>query len=86
VRLPRPEDDSEQAQARQWRLAQLNLGIAAGVLAFTAIWWFVGDTTWQRPVFTALGLLLVVAASANLRQQQRNRRRRNAARERENPR
>lgn len=86
VRLPRPEDDSEQARARQWRLAQLNLGIAAGFLAFAALWWFVDGATWQGPVFTALGLLLVVAASANLRQQQRNRRRRAAARERENPR
>jgi peptidoglycan/LPS O-acetylase OafA/YrhL len=86
VRLPRPADDTEQAHARQWRLAQLNLGIAVGFLVIAVVWWFVDDAIWQRPVFTVLGALLVVAATANLRQQLRNRRRRAAARERENPR
>jgi peptidoglycan/LPS O-acetylase OafA/YrhL len=86
VRLPRPADDTEPAHARQWRLAQLNLGIAAGFLVIAVVWWFVDDATWQRPVFTVLGILLVIAATANLRQQLRNRRRRAAARERENPR
>jgi hypothetical protein len=85
VRLPRPEDDTERAHARQWRLAQLNLGIAGGFLVLSALWWFVGDATWQRPVFTVLGLALVAAAAANLRQQRRNRRRRAGIRERENP-
>ncbi len=83
MRLPRPEDDTEQAHARQWRLAQLNLGIAGGFLVLSVVWWFVGDATWQRPVFTVLGVALVVAATANLRQQRRNRARR--AREREDP-
>jgi peptidoglycan/LPS O-acetylase OafA/YrhL len=85
VRLPRPEDDTERTHARQWRLAQLNLGIAGGLLVLSAVWWFVDDATWQRPIFTVLGLALVTAAVANLRQQRRNRRRRADARERENP-
>jgi peptidoglycan/LPS O-acetylase OafA/YrhL len=90
VRLPRPADDTEQAHARQWRLAQVNLGIAGAFLLVAVPWWFVDDATWQRPVFTVLGLGLVIAALANLRQQKRNRRRRASireqARERENPR
>jgi Flp pilus assembly protein TadB len=86
VRLPRPGDDSEQAHARQWRHAQLNLGIAGAFLVVAVLWWFVADATWQGPVFTVLGLGLVIAATANVRQQKRNRRRREEARERENPR
>ena len=86
MRLPRPADDTEHAHARQWRLAQLNLGIAGAFLVVAAVWWFVDGATWQRPVFTVLGVLLVIAATANLRQQLGNRRRRAAARERENPR
>ena len=89
MRLPRPEDDNERAYARQWRLAQLNVGIAGGFLVLSAVWWFVDGESWQRPVFTVLGVALVVAAIANLRQQRRNRRRRASigkqARERENP-
>jgi peptidoglycan/LPS O-acetylase OafA/YrhL len=86
VRLPRPEDDNERAHARQWRLAQANLAIAGGFLVLSTLWWFADGVTWQRPVFTVLGLALVTAAVANLRQQQRNRRARARARERENPR
>ena len=90
MRLPRPADDTEHAHARQWRLAQLNLGIAGAFLVVAAGWWLVDGATWQGPVFTVLGLLLVIAATANLRQQLRNRRRRASireqARERENPR
>jgi hypothetical protein len=90
VRLPRPEDDTERSHARQWRLAQLNLGIAGGFLVLSSLWWFVDGATWQRPVFTVVGLALVAAAAANLRQQRRNRRRRAGGgeqpRERENPR
>ncbi len=80
---PAPRDEeAERLWGRQWRLAQLNLGFAGGWLVFAQLWWFVDDATWQRPVFTALGLGLVIAAASNLRQQQRNRRRRQ---EREDP-
>jgi peptidoglycan/LPS O-acetylase OafA/YrhL len=86
VRLPRPGDDTEHEHARQWRLAQLNLGIAGAFLVAAVSWWFVDGATWQGPVFTVLGLALVVAAMANVRQQKRNRQRRAQAREREDPR
>ncbi len=78
-----PDDaERERVLARQWRLAQLNLGIALGLLAFSGLYWFVDDATWQAPVFTVLGFGSVVAAASNWRQQLRNRRRQ----ERENPR
>ncbi len=73
---PEPDETAERVRARQWRLAQLNLGIAGGWLVLATVWWFVDEATWQRPVFTGLGLALVIAAASNVRQQQRNRRRR----------
>ena len=84
--MSRPvQDDAERERvlARQWRLAQVNLVLACALLGPALVWWFVDDATWQAPVFTVLGIGLVVAAVSNVRQQQRNRRRRQ---ERENPR
>jgi uncharacterized membrane protein len=80
-------DPAERAAAdrsaqREWRVAQVNLGIAAFWLVLALLWWFADDATWEPQLFTVLGIGLLVAALSNLRQQQRNRRRRQ---ERENP-
>ena len=74
---PVPDDpEREREVARQWRLAQINLGLALGMLAVAGVWWFSDDATWQPATFTLLGILITVAAASNVRQQQRNRRRR----------
>jgi hypothetical protein len=75
--------ERERALARQWRTAQLHLGLALALLVAAGVWWFVDDVTWQPATFTLLGVGLVVASASNLRQLQRNRRRRQ---EREDPR
>ena len=77
------EPEREHELARQWRLAQINLGLALGMLVLAGVWWFSEDATWQPATFTVLGVLITVAAASNVRQQQRNRRRR---RERQDPR
>ncbi len=73
---------ADRAAQRQWRLAQVNVGIAASWLVVALVWWVADDATSQPRLFTVLGAGLFVAALSNLRQQQRNRRRR---REREDP-
>jgi hypothetical protein len=86
VRMGRPVPDDaerERALARQWRLAQVNLVVAIGLLGLALFWWFAPDATWQPWVYTVLGVMIVISAVANVRQQQRNRRRRQ---ERQDPR
>lgn len=84
VGQPVPDDaERERALARQWRLAQVHLALAIGLLVVAAVWWFTDDFRWQAPTFPVLGILITAAAISNVRQQQRNHRRRQ---ERENPR
>lgn len=81
---PVPEDEERaQLDARQWRLAQINLGVAVGMLVIAGLWWF-SDATWEPPTFTVLAVLLTVAAASNLRQLRRNAARR--SREKDDPR
>ncbi len=81
---PVPDDaERERLLVRQWRLAQVNLVLAVGLLVLALFWWSVDDVTWQPWVYTGMGVLIVVAAVANVRQQQRNRRKRQ---ERQDPR
>jgi hypothetical protein len=81
---PGPDDaEQERVLARQWRLAQVNLVLAIGMLGVAVLWWLADDADWAGPLLTLLGVLITVAAISNVRQQQRNRRRRQ---ERQDPR